>query len=231
MILGDPVDPAVVADDVRGVLARPEFRYEPSLLDRLGDWLGEQIDRLLGPLQLPGGAGTFGGGAGSVIAWLIIVAAVVAVVATITYVVVNRVRRVPVDEPELTSEVEHRLPADHWAAEAERLEAEGRWKEALRARYRELVRRLVDRDQLPDMAGRTTGELREDLERSTPTASGSFDRATLRFELAWYADVPATAEDTRSFRSEAATVLEQPVIHPFDRLVGARPATGGEVGS
>lgn len=213
-----PVDPDDVAEQVREVMSRPEFRYDKSLLERFGQWISEQLEKLFGDVQ-PGApqAGAFGGGAGTLVAWLIIVLAVVAVVAVVVYVVMRRVRR-PEDEPEpaVDHEIVHRNPASHWANEAERLEAEGEWKAALRCRYRELVRTLVDRSQLPDIAGRTTGELRADLRRSTPAAEPDFDRATLLFELAWYADAPTGAEENAAFRRGAATALDRPVEQRFD---------------
>ena len=212
-----PVDPADAADKVREVMSRPEFRYEKSWLDRLGEWIARQLDDLFGNLEPgSGGTGTFSGGAGSLVAWLLIVLAVVAVVGTIVYVVLHRVRRPAEDQPELTSEIEHRNPARHWAELAERHEAAGEWKEALRCRYRELVRTLIDRGQLPDVAGRTTGELRVDLSRSTPAAEAAFDRVTLLFELPWYADAPTGAEENREVRSLAAQVLDQPARQRFD---------------
>ena len=96
--------------------------------------------------------------------------------------------------------------------DAERLEAEGEWKLALRARYRELVRTLTDRRQLPDVAGRTTGELRVDLDRTTPAASADFDVACLLFELAWYADVPTGVDENARFREAATGVLAARVV-------------------
>lgn len=204
---GEPVDPDDVSRRVRELMEQPEFRYDKSILDRIGEWIGRQLDRLFGEVD-PTTTGTFGGGAGSFVAWLIIALALVAVVATILYVVLRRVRRaVPEGDPDLVSEIEHATPAAHWAREAERHEAEGRWKDAMRCRYRELVRTLVDRRQLPDVAGRTTGELRGDLARTTPDAASDFDRASLRFELAWYADASTAAEDVAAFRAEAASVL------------------------
>ena len=209
-----PVDPADTAERVREVMSRPEFRYEKSLLDRVGEWIARQLEDLFGPVQP---AGTFGGGAGALIAWILIVVAVVGVVAAIVYVVVRRVRRPERDEePLLDSEIEHRNPAAHWGELAARHEAAGEWKEALRCRYRELVRTLVDRGQLPDVPGRTTGELRSDLHRSTPAADDAFDRATLLFELPWYADEPTGAEENRLVRELAAQVLGQQVEHHYD---------------
>ena len=86
----------------------------------------------------------------------------------------------------------------------------------MRARYRELVRTLTDRRQLPDIAGRTTGELRGDLDRTTPAASSDFDAACLLFELAWYADVPTGPDESERFRAAAAAVLAAPVARSHD---------------
>lgn len=220
----EPVDPHQVSDQVREVMARKEFRYDKSLLDRIGDWISRQLDRLFGGVEGPAGGAAFGGGAGSLVAWLVIVVALVAIVATVVYVLRKRVRRPEPDEPVLDSEIEHRSPASRWRREAEHHEAAGEWKDALLARYRELVRTLVDRRQLPDVPGRTTGELRADLRRSTPEAAEPFDAATLLFELAWYADRPTAADENADFRRLAAEVLDR---SPVDRFDAAR--AGSEV--
>lgn len=215
MILQDPGgDPAQLTEDVRRVMAQEQFRYEPSWFDRLSEWIGRQLERLFGGgggTEAPGA--TFGGGAGSVVAWLMILAALAAVVAVVVYVVRNRVRRPDRDDDDATDiEVEHRRRAREWARDAERLEAEGDWKGALRARYRELVRTLVDRGQVPDIAGRTTGELRQDLTVTTPGASEAFDTASLLFELAWYAHVPTGPDEARRFAAAAQDVLAAPTV-------------------
>lgn len=221
MILQDPPpDPQQVADDVQRIMSRDEFRYEPSWWDRVVDWIGEQLDRLFpdasGGADVGGGA-SFAGGIGQVLAWVLIVAAVVGVLVIVVYAVRNRVRRSPEDDgPATEIEVEHRRSASAWEADAARLEAEGRWKDALRARYRQLVRTLVDRRQVPDIAGRTTGELRDDVAASTPDAAEAFDTASLLFELAWYAHVPTGAEENERFRRAAADVLAATRRRPVD---------------
>lgn len=202
-----PVDPDQVGDQVREVLSRREYRYEKSIVDRIGEWIAERLEDLFGDLALPGG--TFSGGVGSLIAWLLIAVAVVAVVATVVYVVRHRVRRPePDEEPVLATEVEHRHPADHWRRLAERHEAAGEWKDALRYRYRELVRTLVDRGSLPDLAGLTTGELRAELHGRCPAADDAFDAATRLFEQPWYAGAPTGREENARFRELAGRVLE-----------------------
>lgn len=209
-----PADPAVVREDVREVMSRPEFSYEPSFMERIGDWIADQLDKLFP--EAPGTGSTFGGGVGPLVGWILIVAVVVAAAVVIVVVVRNRVK-VPARERDATeSEVEHRRKADQWARDAAAFEAEGRWKEALRARYRELVRTLVDRRQLPDIPGRTTGELRADLAVTTPDATVAFDRASLLFELAWYTDVPTGADENREFRRLAGAVLDAEGRDRFD---------------
>ena len=176
MILQDPTsDPAELTEQVRRVMAREEFQYDKSWFDRLSEWIGRQLEKLFGGDggdSVTTGGSTFGGGIGSVLAWILIVLAVAAVVAVIVYVVLHRVRRPPTgrrarDRAPRSSTVAR---AKEWAGDVERLEADGDWKGAMRARYRHLVRTLVDRRQLPDVAGRTTGELREDLADTTPDA-------------------------------------------------------------
>lgn len=214
-----PVDPAEVAGRVERIMSEPGFDYGPSWFDRLSDWIAKQLERLFGGAEpgAPVQGGQFAGGIGSLVAWGIIIAAVIAVLAVVIYVVRNRVRRDREDDtPPTETEIEHRRAAAAWRSDAERFEQEGEWKLALRARYRELVRTLTDRRQLPDVAGRTTGELRDDLDATTPAAREPFDTACLLFELAWYADVPTGEDEQATFRSAAARILDAPVEHTTD---------------
>ena len=217
----DPQGPAQadqVRDDVRQVMSRPEFDYTPSWLERALEWIAEQLSKLFEPGDPTTGGSTFGGGIGALLGWLLILAAVVALLAIVVWVVLNRPRRArrPEEEPLPPAQLEHRRRAEEWMADAERLEAAGEWKEAIRARYRNLVRVLVDRRQLPDVPGRTTGELRGDLDRTTPAAHDSFDTACLLFELPWYADVPTGPDANARFSAAAERVLAAPVDDRFD---------------
>nr|AGC71185.1 integral membrane protein [uncultured bacterium A1Q1_fos_568] len=217
-------DPTQIARDVERVLSREEFRYDPSWFDRVTDWLSRQLDRLFGDAEVPAGATpSFGGGIGSILAWLLIVAAAAGIVAVVVYVVRNRIRRTPDgDGEELSISVEHQRRASDWDRDAARLEADGDWKGALRARYRQLVRTLVDRRQLPDVAGRTTGELRQDLAVTTPSAADAFDTASLLFELGWYAHLPVERGEYDAFRVAAAAVIDSPVLERIDGRSGGR---------
>lgn len=214
---GDPgaPDPAEVSERVEEIMSRPEYDYGPSWFDRFAEWIGKQLERLFGGVDVeqPAQGGQFLGGIGHFVAWFLIIAAALAVLAVVIYVIVKRTARGEVDDtPATETEIEHRRAAAQWRSDAERLEAEGEWKLALRARYRELVRTLTDRRQLPDVAGRTTGELRVDLDRTTPSASADFDTACLLFELAWYADVPTGPDESARFREAASGVLGARVL-------------------
>jgi hypothetical protein len=113
-------------------------------------------------------------------------------------------------------DTEHRRAASQWASDAARYEADGEWKLAIRARFRELVRTLVDRAQVADLPGRTSGELLADLARTTPAAGDDFQTAALLFELPWYADVPTGEDENTRFRAAATKVLAAEVLERLD---------------
>jgi hypothetical protein len=188
----------VSPDEVRRladeIVARPEFQQpEPSLLERIRDaftrWVGELLNAATS------------GGASSVIGVIVLVA----LVALVVWLAIRVGRTVQVDGrlPGVTVEGVHRRSPAEWRAEAERQEAEGRWKEALRSRYRALVGDLVAEALLEDVAGRTTGELRADIERTAPDRADDFGAATELFELAWYADRPTGPDENVRFRALA----------------------------
>ena len=81
-----------------------------------------------------------------------------------------------------------------------------------------MVRTLIDRGQLPDVAGRTTGELRQDLAETTPDAGVAFDTASLLFELAWYAHLPTGPEQSAELRRAAESVLAASPERTVDRV-------------
>ena len=103
--------------------------------------------------------------------------------------------------------IERSRRADQWEAEAERLEAAGDWKPALRARFRALVATLVERGHVDDVPGRTTGEYRAEVRAGLPEAADAFAGATYLFEDAWYGDEPTGEVENARFRALATDVL------------------------
>jgi len=89
-----------------------------------------------------------------------------------------------------------REPTD-WRSEAETHRRAGRFREALRCRYRALVGDLARRGLIDEIPGRTTGEERAQLRDVRPAAGAPFDAAADLFDDAWYghAAVDAAADD------------------------------------
>jgi hypothetical protein len=100
-----------------------------------------------------------------------------------------------------------REPAD-WRREADTHRREGRFRDALRCRYRALVGDLARRGLIDEIPGRATGEERAQLRVVRPNASSPFDEAADLFDDAWYghAVVDASADDR--FQRLERNVLE-----------------------
>lgn len=206
-----PSPPEASADEFREtadeVLARPEFqRPDPTVLERVRDWIGDRLDSLV--------RGLTGGGAGSIVGWVVLALAVGALVWSLT-----RLGRTVRGDPTATASVridQGRTP-DEWRHEAERSETQGAWKEALLYRYRALLGDLVRSGVIDDVPGRTTGEYRREVERARPASAAAFGEATELFELAWYADQPTGPEQSARFRAAAdRTVAGSPGPRPRD---------------
>lgn len=205
----DPTPPEV-RDRIAEILERDEFlrRTNPisRFLERIGDWLA----RRTGGPQVEVGSGTnaWGGPIGSIFLWLALVLLVAVLVFVIVAVVRNRRPGARKKKPGVEVDVDDLRAPSEWAGEAERLEAAGEWKDAMRCRYRELVARLVEARVVSPLAGRTPGELRADLADAMPSAAATFDAASLLFELPWYADAPTGPAENARFRAMAAQVVE-----------------------
>lgn len=208
-------------------MSRPEFAYPRSIPERIGDWVRERMDDLFNrapSVDAPTGTtAPFLGGIGSLLGWLLVIAALVVVVVVVVLVVRRWVPKVrETTDPATQVDTEHRRAASQWATDAARYEADGEWKLAIRARFRELVRTLVDRSQVADLPGRTSGELLADLARTTPAAVDDFHTAALLFELPWYADVPTGEPENTRFRAAATNVLAAEVLERLDAGPQAR---------
>lgn len=206
----EPEDVRQLADDV---LARGEFQPpERTLLERFFDWLlpgdsgsGDSGSGGSGDAQ----AGAAGTGGSSALTSILLVVAVVAV-GFIVHVLIRQPRRARSDDDDDPApEVEPHRTARQWSSAAEEAEAAGRWKDGLRARFRALVEELTEGRVVPEVAGRTTGELRADVAAGLPAAAASFAVAAELFDRAWYGDLPTGPEESRRFAAAAAAVLAE----------------------
>jgi len=194
-------DPDAVRDLADQILSQARYD-EPaqSIPERVMSWLGDQLSRLIDALA--------GGGelVGNVLAWGILLGALGAVIFLLV-----RYGRVSVPalhtdpEPEVMVELT-RTPRE-WREEADALEADGRWEEGLRCRYRALVADLVRRGLIADQAGRTTGEYARDVAARQPDAALSFAAATELFEAVWYGGASSGPAESQRFRDLDARVL------------------------
>lgn len=196
-------DPEPRPDEIRAaideILGRDEFQPDdPSVLDEVLQWIGDQLDGLFQ-------SGVPAGETSPLVGYAIL-GVLLAGLGYLLWRWLRRVRPEP-DAGAETLEEDERAAAD-WRAAAERCEADGRWKDALRCRYRVLVGELVERDAIPDIPGRTAGEYRVEVSSAFPEVSPPFGEATDLFELAWYADEPTGPTENERFRALTDTVLE-----------------------
>jgi hypothetical protein len=190
--------PEVIRDRASEILSRPEFQRHKTLLERVLDWIGDQLSRF--SFGVGGGPGF----AGDLLGLVFLAGAVVLIALLVRSI--RRTPRRPDLEPELSVEETARRSASAWRTDAERFEDERRWREAMRARYGELVRTLVDEGVLADLPGRTTGEYDRELSAARPVAADAFGELTALFEEVWYGGQAAASDQHQRFRALAAEV-------------------------
>ena len=196
--------PAAGAEEIREgaeeILRRPEFQPPPRslyqrALDEIGELLGEAIEAIVG------------GTSGAVLAWMVLAV----VVSALVYLVARGVqsgRRRPdlATAPVIDVDGDIGRPFAAWDAEAARLEGEGRWREALRCRYRSLIAALAGAGVVDEIPGRTAGEYRTLVRGTRPQVDGPFAGATDLFERAWYGHEPTGPDEASDFRDLAQRV-------------------------
>ncbi|WP_018333555.1 DUF4129 domain-containing protein [Actinomycetospora chiangmaiensis] len=194
------------ADQARELAARELAKAayagrEPGLLARVGRWLLDRLDDLVGlfTAQRLGGAGGV----------LVVVALVVVAVAVVRWRLGRSARTAgsgsaPLDAVGLTA-------ADHRRRAEEQGDA-GRYDEAVREWMRALVRDLEERDVLAARPGRTAGEAAREASAVLPAAIGALTDAARCFDETVYGGRPADAGSVDRMRSADRAVRELPVV-------------------
>lgn len=184
-------DPEEVRRVTAEVLARPEYRTaRPGLIDRLWAALLEFIGRLLERVAGAGGQSLVG---------TLVVVGVLALVALLLFRFLRRVRRDRSVELALSGAI-GRSPAE-WEAEASAHERAGRWREALRCRYRLVIARLAERGLVEELPGRTTGEYLKEATSADPGLGPDLRTITTAFERVWYGNRPVDESDLVGVRA------------------------------
>jgi hypothetical protein len=197
---GDDRTPGEVRNRAGEILGRDEFKDQTTFLQRVLDWIGDHLP------SLPSASSEGSGGSG-LVGDLVLLAVAGALVYGVVRVARAIRRQPPRAKPdEAVLDIEERRSARAWRREAEEHEAAARWREALLARYRELVTGLIDRSVLADVPGRTSGEYRLEYAEQRPARAVEFAEATDLFERAWYGGERTGPEENRRFRALAAQV-------------------------
>lgn len=212
-------DPARAREAADEILSRSEYQWGDdggTVLDRVAEWVAEQVSRLTAPF------GVGGGGLPVWVGWLVL-----ALLAALVGFLIYRSRAGWQRDPARGARGGGRVVVTgedetiDWAAEAARCEAEGRWREAQRARYRVLVGELAARRIIGDLVGRTAGELVAEVASTAPAVAPSFAAATELFEAAWYGGAPVGPAERDRFARRADATLAAAERAPAPRAVPA----------
>jgi hypothetical protein len=208
---GGPGDVKDAQGAAREILSNPlytdrEEREGRNWLDRAGSRLGERLFELLQKfmpdlnMNLPGLGIAPGTGGLTMLAWFLLGAAILLIVY---FVVINfkgvgrRKKRIggilEDDEPERT--------ADQWLEQAERLQAEGRFREAVRCLYIACLVRYDDGRVARFRRHETNWEHLYRIEASPHNpASVDFRSLTQKFDKVWYGNRVRGIEDVEEFK-------------------------------
>ena len=196
---------ARVQQAVDRVYARPEFQparrsgWSEWLLGQLGralHWIGERVDWLRGLQETA-----------PVVFWLIIVWLVVTLVALLGHLVWTAVKvaRMGEDQPTPGAGPARQKPrsAADWEAEAARLAAEGRLREAAAALYQSLLLRLDGLGVVRFDSSKTPGDYRREA-RKHPEAAQALGGVLRLFEPVAFGGRDLDAEGWERLRAAAA---------------------------
>lgn len=172
-----------------------------------------------------GGSGAAGPALGGLL-WVLLIAALVALVFVAVRFFIDRSSSgrsrddvdddVDPDDDALlgTVIIDRSREPKGWRGEADEHRAAGRYRDSLRCRYRALVGDLARRGLLDEIPGRTTGEERRQLRVSAPNALPFFREAADLFDAAWYGHVHVGAGDDDRFQQLDRDVLASAAAMP-----------------
>lgn len=190
------IDAGPAREAARQELAREVYAAaQPSVLQRVLDWIDERVDDLL---RAAGGISPGG-------AWGVLVLLVVAVLVVV--VVRWRLGRFTRSDRRTAAVLDAVVrTADEHRALADRAAAAGDFDEAVRETMRALVRGLEERAVLDPRPGRTAGEVARDVRDALPAAADPVARAARVFDETVYGRRGADAETYERIRSADETV-------------------------
>lgn len=182
-----PVD--LGRDDARDAAARelsnPAYvSDDPNPLERAIQWILKRLGELF--------AGTGGMSGITAVTTLVVLAVIIVIVVRLRTGRTGRALRSggKVFGSTVLTAAEHRAAADRAAAA-------GDLAEAVRERFRAVVRELEQRGVLDPRAGRTVDEVALEAGTALPVLADDLRGAAVQFDDVWYGGRPATAEGYR----------------------------------
>ncbi|WP_441245845.1 DUF4129 domain-containing protein [Kitasatospora sp. McL0602] len=173
------VDRDAARDAARQELLNPAYhRHDPSLLQRVMNWLGDQLDHALS--QVGSAAGHSG-----VTALVLFLVAAAAIAAALRWRL-GAPRRAAHSAALFTTTGPR--TADQHRATAAAHAAAGAWGEAVREQMRALVRALEERTLLDPRPGRTADEAAAEAGRALPRHAEALTAAARSFDAIAYGD-------------------------------------------
>jgi hypothetical protein len=197
-------------------LAKPAYQAaRPSLVEQVTHWLDDLVARVVRAVAAVGPGGIVG---------LLALAAVVVLIVVLVRWRVGPLRRS--DAADRSVFVGQVRSAAAYRADADRAAASGDWDQAVRQRFRALVRGLEERDLLDMRPGRTADEAAAEAARLLPAVAQGLMSAARIFDDVAYGSVHADAAADRTLRDVDEQVAGARVARV--ELTGAGPAAGGE---
>jgi len=199
-----PRDPA--RDAARIELLNPDYhRHDPSVLQRVLDWIGEQFGRAMAEVGSVSGNGVTG---------LVLFLIVAALIGAALWWRLGAPRREARSAAALFEAQGPRTAAQHRSAAAAHA-AGGEWGEAVREQMRAVVRALEERTLLDVRPGRTADEAAAEAGRALPAHAAALTAAARTFDDVAYGERTA---DQAAYRSlvdlDRALEAAKPMLTP-----------------
>ncbi|MDQ7809237.1 DUF4129 domain-containing protein [Amycolatopsis sp. A133] len=157
-------------------LADPKYRdARPNILQQIGQWLGERLEELLNSLSSDVPGGIFG--------VLLVVALLIVLVVVILLRTGKITRTSRVDR---TVFGEKRKSADEYRRSAAEAAAASRFDDAVRDRFRAVVRALEERALLDPRSGRTADEAAAEVGQLLPNVADQLRQGARLFDDVHY---------------------------------------------
>ncbi|WP_460461174.1 DUF4129 domain-containing protein, partial [Angustibacter peucedani] len=209
LLAAPPLDPSreVAREWARAELSDPVYaNAQPGLVQRAAQWVLDHLSRLELPARAFADPRT----------GLVLLALVVLVVGAVVLLRTGRLRgpgRSPHDaavfDDVVRTAAEHRHLADQAAAQ-------GRWDDAVRERFRAVVRSLEERVVLDERPGRTADEAATDAGPALPALADRLLDGARLFDDVSYGDRPALAVHDEQLRALDRDVAAARPVRPAD---------------